>query len=77
MVCVCSGQQVKARYPAEKDGAGCDLRPDFDLPEPPLEYCEAKKPSEEVFILNFICTIHVPSFEYLDLKVMFRGRGES
>ena len=44
-------EQVKARYPAEKEGAGCDLRPDFDLPEPPLEYCEARKPSEEVSIL--------------------------
>ena len=49
---MCSGQ-VKARYPAEKDGAGCDLRPDFDLPEPPLEYCEARKPNEEVLFLFF------------------------
>ena len=45
--------QVKSRYPAEKDGAPCDLRPDFDLPEPPLEYCEAKKPGDEVSFCFF------------------------
>ena len=45
--------QVKSRYPAEKDGGPCDLRPDFDLPEPPLEYCEAKKPGDEVSFCFF------------------------
>jgi hypothetical protein len=33
-------EQVKARYPAEREAA--ELRPDFDLPEPPLEYCERR-----------------------------------
>ena len=35
-------EQVKARYPAEKETVELQ-RPDFDLPEPPLEYCEARR----------------------------------
>ena len=49
--------QVKSRYPAEKDGGPCDLRPDFNLPEPPLEYCEAKKPGDEVSFCFFIANM--------------------
>ena len=58
---LCFGQ-VKARYPAEKDGAGCDLRPDFDLPEPPLEYCEARKSNEEVSFILFFISPNYPIF---------------
>ena len=55
-------EQVKARYPAERElgkearevAREAELRPDFDIPEPPLEYAEARKDGDKRGILSSI-----------------------
>ena len=64
-----AGEQMKGRYPAEREAA--EVRPDFDLPEPPLEYCEARRIGDGGERRGILSSI----FDKVRSKEEPRGRG--
>lgn len=64
-----AGEEVKGRHPAEREAA--EVRPDFDLPEPPLEYCEARRLGDGGERRGILSSI----FDKVRSKEEPRGRG--